>query len=138
MSETAAAQPISKPALPPILIALAAWLVPGLGHLLLRRFGRAITFFIAVGSLALVGYHLRGLVFPIHLGDFRADTLTFLGGLGDAGSGIFYFLSRVLESAGADISRAAGDYGTRFIAAAGVANYLCVVDAWEIAIGRKE
>ena len=36
------------------------------------------------------------------------------------------------------MSRAAGDYGTRFIAAAGVVNLLAVFDAIEIATGTEE
>jgi hypothetical protein len=122
----------------PALAMIAAWAVPGLGHALLRRWGRACAIFAAVAGLVLTGYLVRGVVFPIHLHDFRADPLTFLGGIGDAGSGIFYALSSVLEKTGADVSRAAGDYGTRFIAAAGVANFLCAADAYEIASGRKE
>ena len=69
---------------------------------------------------------------------FSWGSFDFLGGVGDAGSGIFYALAGVLEKSGADVSRAAGDYGTRFIAAAGVANFLCAADAYEIAGGRKE
>jgi hypothetical protein len=122
----------------PTVAALAAWIIPGLGHLLLQRWGRACAIFLAVGGLAVTGYFLRGVAFPIHLSDFRTDPLTFLGGIGDAGSGIFYLLAGVLEKAGADVSRAAGDYGTRFIAAAGVANILCAADAYEIAGERKE
>jgi hypothetical protein len=122
----------------PPLAAAAAWLLPGLGHLLLRRWGRAAAIFVAVAGLAITGYLLRGVVFPIHPRDLRADPLTFLGGIGDAGSGILYALSRVFEKAGPDVSRAAGDYGTRFIAAAGVANFLCAADAYEIASGSKE
>ena len=45
-------------------IAVASWLVPGLGHLLMGRTGRAIVFFIAVGGLAMVGFQMRGNVFP--------------------------------------------------------------------------
>ena len=55
----------------------------------------------------------------------------------DACSGAFYFLPRLLNWAGPDVSRAAGDYGTRFIAAAGVVNLLGMVDAYRIASGRK-
>jgi hypothetical protein len=43
----------------------------------------------------------------------------------------------VFDAAGADISRAAGDYGTRFIAAAGIVNILGVIDAYGIARGRR-
>jgi hypothetical protein len=56
--------------------------------LLLRRWGRACAIFGVVAGLAMMGYLLRGVVFPIHLHDLRADPLNFLGGVGDAGSGI--------------------------------------------------
>lgn len=113
--------------------ALAAWVVPGLGHLLLRRRGRALVFFITVACLTVTGYFLRGNVFPPR----SADPFGTLGFLADAGSGVFYTLSRFFERAGPDVSRAAGDYGTRFIAAGGIANLLGVLDAHEIALGRR-
>jgi hypothetical protein len=116
-----------------ILIVVAAWLVPGMGHLLLRRWGRAIVFFVAVGGLAVTGYLLRGNVFPPR----GSDTFGTLAFLADAGSGIFYYFARFFETAGPDVSRAAGDYGTRFIAAAGVVNLICVCDAYEIATRRR-
>jgi hypothetical protein len=115
------------------LFAIAAWVFPGLGHLLLRKWGRALAFLVAAGGLALIGYHLRGNVFAYHAGDAFGD----LGFLADIGAGAFYFLSRIFESAGPDISRAAGDYGTRFIASAGIVNLLGVLDAYEIAAGRR-
>jgi hypothetical protein len=114
-------------------IAVAAWIVPGLGHLVLRRWGRALIFFLSVGGLAIAGYLLRGNVFPPRAG----EPFSTLGFLADAGAGIFYFLSRFFETAGPDVSRAAGDYGTRFIAAAGIVNLLSVFDAYEIALGRR-
>jgi hypothetical protein len=118
---------------PAALIAVAAWIVPGLGHLLLRRWGRAVVFFIAVGGLSLMGYLMRGDVFPPHSG----DSFGTLGFLADAGSGVFYLFAHFFEAAGPDISRAAGDYGTRFIAAAGIVNLLSIFDAYEIAVGRR-
>jgi hypothetical protein len=119
-------------ALAPV-VAIAAWLVPGLGHLLLGRWGRALGFFVSVGGLAITGYLLRGNVFPPHSG----DPFGTLGFLADAASGVFYYLSRFFEAAGPDVSRAAGDYGTRFIAAAGVVNVLAIFDVLEIASGRR-
>jgi hypothetical protein len=116
-----------------IFAAIAAWLVPGLGHLLLGRWGRALVFFCAVSGLAVSGYLLRGNVFPPHSG----DPFGTLGFLADAGTGVFYYFSRFFEAAGPDVSRAAGDYGTRFIASAGVVNLLAVLDAIEISTGRR-
>ena len=117
----------------PFSIAVASWLVPGLGHFLLHRTGRAIAFFIAVGGLAIAGFHMRGNVFPPR----SADPFGTLGFYADAASGIFYLLARVLERAGPDVSRAAGDYGTRFIAAAGIVNLIALFDAYEIASRRR-
>jgi hypothetical protein len=117
----------------PLSIAVASWLVPGLGHFLLRRTGRAIVSFIAVGGLAIVGYHMRGNVFPPR----STDPFGTFGFWADAASGIFYLLARVFERGGPDVSRAAGDYGTRFIAAAGIVNLIAAFDAYEIAAGRR-
>ena len=104
-----------------------------MGHLLLGRWGRAIVFFVAVGGLAVTGYLLRGNIFPPRGGDVFS-TLAFLA---DAGSGVFYYFARFFEAAGPDVSRAAGDYGTRFIAAAGVVNLISVCDVHEIATRRR-
>jgi hypothetical protein len=114
-------------------VAVAAWLVPGMGHLLLGRWGRALGFFIAVGGLAITGYLMRGNVFPPHSG----DPFGTLGFLADAATGVFYYLAHIFQGAGPDVSRAAGDYGTRFIAAAGVTNVMAVFDVLEIASGRR-
>jgi hypothetical protein len=114
-------------------IALGAWLVPGLGHLCLRRWGRALVFFAVVGGLAAMGYLMRGEVYAPH----SSDAFGTLGFLADAGAGVFYVLPRLLGYAGPDLSRAAGSYGTRFIAAAGIVNLLGVLDAIAIARGRR-
>jgi hypothetical protein len=124
--------------IPPLVAGITGWLVPGLGHLLLRRWGRAATFFVVVGGLAMIGYHVRGNLFPFQPGEFRSDPFSFLGSIADLGSGIFYFLGSHFEPLGPDVAHAAGDYGTRFIATAGVINFLCALDAFEIALRRKE
>jgi hypothetical protein len=46
-------------------------------------------------------------------------------------------LAHTIEKTGPDVSRAAGDYGTRLIATAGVLNMLFVLDALEISRGHK-
>ncbi len=72
-----------------VIAAAAAWGVPGLGHLLLRRWGKALIYFLAVGSLVAAGMLMRGNIF--HSGG--ADAFETLGFLADVGSGIFYFLA---------------------------------------------
>jgi hypothetical protein len=113
--------------------AVAALLVPGLGHLILHRWSKALVYFFAVGTLAVVGVLMRGNIFS----PGGSDVFDRLGFFAEVGSGIFYFLAHSINPAGADISRAAGDYGTRLFATAGVLNLLCVLEAFHIGLGRE-
>lgn len=112
---------------------MAAWIVPGLGHLLLRRWQRAAIIFFCVGALAVSGYAMRGQVYSLR----GSNMLAVLGHLAEIGTGAFYFLARVFEPRGADTARVTGDFGTRFLVIAGLLNFLCILDAWEIARERK-
>ena len=114
-------------------IALAGWIVPGLGHLLLLQWGRALVYFFSVGTLAMAGVALHGNIFP----PTGLDAFDGLGFLADLGAGVFYLLARSVSGGAADVSHAMGDYGTRLFAAAGVLNLLCALDAREVARGRK-
>jgi hypothetical protein len=114
-------------------VAIAGWLLPGLGHALQRMWGRAVVVFVTVGLLVLAGAAMRGNVFTAS-GNDAFDTL---GYLADLGTGSFYFVARALEHDGADVSHAGGDYGTRFLATAGVLNLLSALHAYEAARGRK-
>src|SRR5579859_8027994 len=111
---------------------VAAWIVPGLGHLLLKRWGRAVIIFLCVGGMAVAGCAMRGQVYSMRFGDMFG----FMGHFAEIGAGAFYFLSRIFEPAGPDTARVAGDFGTRFLAIAGLLNFLFVLDVW--AIARKE
>jgi hypothetical protein len=114
--------------------AFAGWLVPGLGHVLAGRWGRGLIYFLAVAAMVITGFLQRGFVFSPHF----KDPFGLLGFLADAGTGIFYFTAKIFEIGGPDIARASGDYGTRFIATAGVLNVLIALDAYSTAIGEKE
>ncbi len=114
-------------------LAIAGWLIPGLGHALQKMWGRAFVIFVGVGTLVYVGASMRGNVFNSSGGD-AFDTL---GYIADMGTGCFYFLARILERSGADVSHSQGDYGTRFLATAGVLNILAALHAYEAARGRK-
>ena len=116
-----------------LLLAVAGWLLPGLGHALQKMWGRAVIVFLAVGLLVAAGAGMRGNVFTAN-GNDAFDTL---GYAADLGTGSFYLMARLLEDHGADVSHAGGDYGTRFLATAGVLNLLAALHAYEAARGRK-
>jgi uncharacterized protein DUF6677 len=111
-----------------IVAGIAGWLVPGLGHLLLRRWSKAAVYFLCVGGLACAGLAMRGGVF----GATAEDLFDRLGFMADLGAGIFYFLAHQIQTAGPDVAHATGDYGTRLFAAAGMLNLLTVLEAYDI------
>jgi hypothetical protein len=115
------------------VVAFAGWLVPGLGHALLKMWGRAIACFLLVGILVYFGAGMRGNLFTSN----GNDAFDSLGYMADLGTGTFYVFARALETKGPDVSHAGGDYGTRFLAAAGVLNLLAALHAYEVARGRK-
>lgn len=116
-----------------IAIGVAGWILPGLGHALQKMWGRALACFLTVGVLVFAGAAMRGNVFTSN-GNDAFDTL---GYVADLGTGTFYFAAQRLETKGADVSHADGDYGTRFLATAGVLNLLAALHAYEAARGRK-
>lgn len=114
-------------------IGIAGWLVPGLGHALQKMWGRAVGCLLCVGALVFLGVGMRGNVFSSE----GSDAFGMLGYLADLGTGSFYFAARAIETHGSDVAHAEGDYGTRFLAAAGVLNLLAALHAYEAARGRK-
>ena len=115
------------------VIGVAGWLVPGLGHALMKMWGRAAMCFLTEGTLVILGAGMRGNVFS----STANDAFDALGYMADLGTGTFYLVARSLERGGADVSHAGGDYGTRFLATAGVLNLLSALHAYEAARGRK-
>src|SRR3984893_7950912 len=81
-----------------IVAAFAGWAIPGLGHLLLRQWSKAAVYFLCVGGLACAGLAMRGGVF----GGNPADMFDRLGFFADLGTGGFYFLAHIIQSAGPD------------------------------------
>ena len=116
-----------------IVAALAGWVVPGLGHLVLRRWSKAAVYFLCVGGLACAGLAMRGGVFSAG----AQDLFDRLGFFADLGAGAFYFLAHQIQTAGPDVAHATGDYGTRLFAAAGMLNFLTVLEAYDIGRGGE-
>lgn len=116
-----------------LLVGIAGWALPGLGHAMQKMWGRALAVFLAVGALVILGAGMRGNLFSSR----GEDAFATLGYFADLGSGSFYWVARTMETSGPDVSHSAGDYGTRFLATAGVLNFLAALHAYEAARGRK-
>ncbi len=116
-----------------ITAAIAGWVIPGLGHALIREWGKAAVYFLCVGGLACAGLAMRGAVFAAG----AQDLFDRLGFFADLGAGGFYFLSHMIQAAGPDVAHATGDYGTRLFAAAGMLNLLTVLEAYDLGRGGE-
>jgi hypothetical protein len=131
-----------KPPAPPLGAWLPAvalgWLVPGGGHFLLKRNGRGGLLMAAVTGMFVCGLLMRGAMFQPQSGDFLTILINTGGFVGDVFSGILYLLSVWLGYTQADVAGHVHDYGTKFLVTAGLLNVLALVDAYEIAIGRKD
>ena len=114
------------------------WLIPGGGHLLLRKTGRGVLLLAAVTAMFLCGLMMRGAMFHPEGSDLLTVLINYGGFFGDICSGILYLLSAWLGYAQPDMPGAVHDYGTKFLVTAGLLNLLAIVDAYEIAAGRKE
>ncbi len=112
---------------------IAAWLLPGLGHFIQRRWIRGLLLMSAIFIMFFAGLGMQGKVYSFNTGDL----LDILGFVGDLGTGALYFLARMMDWGIGNIHRAVADYGTKYIVVAGLLNVVAAVDAYHIAIGKK-
>jgi hypothetical protein len=111
-----------------------AWLIPGAGHFLQKRWIRGALLMISVVAMFWLGLAMKGKVYQQNAGDL----LEILAFVSDLGTGGLYILSRIMDLGMNQIAFATADYGTKFIAVAGLLNIIAAVDAYHIAIGRKD
>ena len=117
----------------PDLICLAAWAIPGAGHLLLGRVQKGVTFLITLTLMFVFGLWLQGRLFPIEL----SQPLVALAALADLGIGIPFFIARAMGAGAGRVVALTYEYGNAFLIVAGLMNMLVVLDAFDIAQGRK-
>jgi hypothetical protein len=115
------------------LILVAAWALPGAGHLWLGRWQKGLIFFAALLSMFLFGLWLEGQLFPFDL----TQPLVALMAFADIGMGIPYLVARATGVAGGRVVAITYEYGNTFMIVAGLLNMLIVLDALDVAEGRK-
>ncbi|HZL99464.1 MAG TPA: DUF6677 family protein [Planctomycetota bacterium] len=115
----------------PLLVVLAAWALPGLGHLLLGRrakaawFGSLILGTFALGLLLGQGASVSSARYPWHM-------------CGQIGAGLVALLANgLLGSAPQRGTIDRLELGLVFTTVAGILNLVAMVDAYELARGRS-
>ena len=111
---------------------IAGWLVPGLGHFLLRKWIRGALLAVSIIGMFALGLAMNGKIYTGSL-----DLLDKLGMVGDLGSGLLFIAGRVLGWGAQHVQITTGEYGTKFIVVAGLLNVIAAVDAHNLRTGRK-
>jgi hypothetical protein len=114
-------------------LCLAAWLVPGLGHFLLGRKGRAVVLFLAIVGMFVFGLAMQGQFFAAGSGSY----LHTLGYFAELSIGVPMTTATFFGYGGGNVYFICSDYGTAFLISAGMLNVLTILDAYDIALGRK-
>src|SRR6204780_2101746 len=113
-----------------VVAPLVGWLIPGGGHILLKRYGRGLLLLVSVVAMFLIGLGMQGRIYKPNGGDI----LDILGFVGDVGAGGLYIVTRALDLGQGAIAHATADYGTKFIIVAGLLNFISAADAYHIAV----
>jgi len=117
-----------------VLAPAIGWLIPGMGHIIQKRWIRGLLILVSVATLFLLGLAMQGRIYKANGGDI----LDILGFIGDVGAGGLYIVTLALDWGQGAIAFATADYGTKFMIVAGLLNFIAVADAYHIAIGKKQ
>ena len=117
-----------------VIVPAIAWLIPGAGHLIQKRYGRGLLLMASISTMFVLGLALQGRVYKPNGGDI----LDILGFVGNIGAGGLYIVTRAMDWGQGAIAHATADYGTKYLIVAGLLNFIAVADAYHIAIGKKQ
>lgn len=117
-----------------VVAVLGGLLFPGLGHLLLGKWIRALLFAFAILSLFYLGLVVEGRLHDLDLTEF-ITTLFFFA---DVSNGLPYVFARSWGYGVGNAHNPSFDYGNTFLAVSGLLNLLVTLNAYDIAIGRKK
>lgn len=116
-----------------VLLCLAAWAIPGAGHLWLGRLQKGGVFLGALTLMFVLGLVLQGQLFPFDL----REPLVALAALANAGLGLPWLFGHIFGIGAGTVTAVTYEYGNTFLIVAGLLNFLIILDAYDIATGRK-
>ena len=115
------------------LMCAVAWAIPGGGHLWQGRIQKGLIFLITLPLMFLFGLWLEGRLFPFE----PSQPLVALAAFADVGVGVPYFIAKALGAGAGRVVAISYEYGNAFLIVSGLLNMLVVLDAFDIAQGRK-
>jgi hypothetical protein len=117
----------------PLLAAFAGWVVPGAGHFVAGQTRKAVVFFVVLTGMHLFGLYLGGRLFPLQW----AEPLVFLSALAEWSLGLPRLAAWMGGFGQGDVVAVTYEYGNTFLIVSGLLNSLVILDAYDLATGRK-
>src|SRR4029453_6531098 len=90
-------------------------------------------FFLALSVMFVVGLLLQGRIFPFDL----SEPLVALAAVADLGMGVPWALARMAGQGAGLVTAVTYEYGNTFLIVSGLLNFLVILDAFDVAMGRK-
>jgi hypothetical protein len=115
-------------------IIFVSWLLPGMGHLVQKRYLKGMVFLVGIVLLLVFGVIMQGKLYDTQ----QFHPLMLLGFLGDLGSGLFFFIIKLAGLGTGNIKAVTFHYGTTYLVSAGLINYLVALNAYDIARGIRK
>ena len=119
--------------MPPAVVCVVSWLVPGAGHLMQGRRQKGLVFLVAVPAMFAIGLALEGKLAPFVF----SDPLVGLAAIANLGNGAPYFIATALGLGQGVVTAASYEYGYVFLIVSGLLNTLVAIDAYDVRLGRK-
>jgi hypothetical protein len=114
-------------------VALVAWLVPGAAHLWLGQVRKAVVFFVMLSGMFAVGLAFGGRLFPFQ----ASDPLVFLAAAAEWGVALPRLLGALAGVGQGNVVAVTYEYGNTFLMVSGLLNMLVVLNAVDVAAGRR-
>ena len=109
-----------------VFLCLIAWLVPGAGHLWLRRTRKGLVFLVVLPLMFATGLWLEGRVFPFE----PSQPLVALASIADFGVGLAYIIARAAGYGAGRVVAVTYEYGNSFLIVSGLLNFLVILDVY--------
>jgi hypothetical protein len=118
----------------PVVIGVAAWLIPGAGHFLVGQVRKSAIFFVVLSAMFLIGLAFGGRLFPFQM----SEPLVFLAAAAEWAMALPRIGAAILDQGHGNVVSITYEYGNTFLIVSGLLNALIVLDAVDYARGRKD
>jgi uncharacterized protein DUF6677 len=121
------------PRVNPVFVGILAWFLPGAGHLLMGQVRKALTFLVVLLAMFAIGLAFGGRLFPFQM----SEPLVFLAALAEWTVAMPRVIAAMAGVGAGNVVAVTYEYGNTFLIVSGLLNALVLLDAVDLATGRK-